>query len=103
MACLHSIILYHYFLAFYLLLFLSHPYIRIGLQLIVNKCQAIAPLVNRAQTFEDRSQNLIAHVRLPAQHVIIIDRGRQQTNRRPSVIFCKSYSVISYLSSDLQK
>jgi hypothetical protein len=69
----------------------------------VNKRQSIAQLVDKAQTLENGSQNLIAHVRPPTQHVIIIDRGWQQANRRPSVIFCKSFSVIACLSNDLQK
>lgn len=84
-------------------LFPSHPNVETSFQLIVNKCQTIAQLVDKAQTLENGSQNLIAHVRLPTQHVIIIDRRGQQANRRPSAIFCKSSNVIVCLSNDLQK
>lgn len=83
--------------------FPSHPNVETNFQLIMNKCQSIAQLVDKAQTLENGSQHLIVHVRLPTQHVIIIDRRWQQANRRPSAIFCKSSNVIACLSNDLQK
>ena len=45
----------------------------------MNQCQAIAPLVDKTQTLENGSQNLVAHIRLPAQHIVIINGGRQQS------------------------